>query len=116
MLLRLTRGAGPRGLAGMHPRNGSLVRPLLGCRREDLRAWLAERRLAFVDDETNADVSIPRNRVRAELLPLLEARFNPAIVDALADQAEIARETWAWMDAADRRSRRACGPPLDDGR
>jgi tRNA(Ile)-lysidine synthase len=99
VLMRLTRGAGPRGLAGMHPRNGRLVRPLLGCRREDLRAWLAERRLAFVDDETNADVSIPRNRVRAELLPLLEARFNPAIVDALADQAEIARETWAWMDA-----------------
>ena len=99
VLMRLTRGAGPRGLAGMHPRNGSLVRPLLGCRREALRAWLAERRLTFVDDETNADVSIPRNRVRAELLPLLEARFNPAIVDALADQAEIARETWAWMDA-----------------
>ena len=99
VLMRLTRGAGPRGLAGMHPKNGALVRPLLGCRRQDLRAWLAERRLTFVDDETNADVRIPRNRVRAELLPLLEARFNPAIVDALADQAEIARETWAWMDA-----------------
>jgi len=100
VLMRLTRGAGPRGLAGMHPRNGSLVRPLLGCRREALRAWLAERRLPFVDDETNADVSIPRNRVRAELLPLLEARFNPGIVEVLADQAEIARETWAWMHAA----------------
>ena len=100
VLMRLTRGAGPRGLAGMHPRNGSLVRPLLGCRREALRAWLAERRLPFVDDETNADVSIPRNRVRAELLPLLEGRFNPGIVEVLADQAEIARETWAWMHAA----------------
>jgi tRNA(Ile)-lysidine synthase len=99
VLLRLTRGAGPRGLAGMHPRNGHLVRPLLGCRRQELRAWLADRRLAFVEDETNSDVRIPRNRVRAELLPLLEARFNPAIVDALADQAEIARETWAWMHA-----------------
>jgi len=99
VLLRLMRGAGPRGLAGMHPRNGCVVRPLLGCRRHELRAWLAERQLAFVEDETNQDVAIPRNRVRAELLPLLEARFNPAIVDALADQAEIARETWAWMDA-----------------
>jgi tRNA(Ile)-lysidine synthase len=99
VLMRLTRGAGLRGLAGMYPRNGTLVRPLLGCRRHDLRAWLAERRLTFVDDETNADVGVPRNRVRAELLPLLEARFNPAIVDALADQAEIARETWGWLDA-----------------
>ena len=120
VLLRLTRGAGPRGLGGMHPRNGRIVRPLLGCRRADLRAWLAERRLPFVDDETNADVRIPRNRVRAELMPLLEARFNPGIVDVLADQAEIAREISSWTDAiaaeldgrAVRRARAADGAPL----
>ena len=99
VLLRLARGAGLRGLAGMHPRNGRIVRPLLGCRRQDLRAWLDERQLRFVEDETNQDVSIPRNRVRAELLPLLETRFNPGIVDVLADQAEVARDAWAWMDA-----------------
>src|SRR4051812_6474245 len=48
VLMRMTRGAGPRGLAGMHPRNGRIVRPLLGCRRGDLRAWLSERQIAFV--------------------------------------------------------------------
>src|SRR6185295_18122206 len=47
-LLRLLRGAGPRGLAGMHPRSGPIVRPLLGCRRHDLRDWLGTRRLPFV--------------------------------------------------------------------
>ena len=99
VLLRLIRGAGPRGLAGMHPRNGRIVRPLLGCRRDELRAWLTERTLAFVEDESNQDVRIPRNRVRAELLPLLAARFNPAIVDVLADQAASARDASAWMDA-----------------
>lgn len=99
VLLRLARGAGTRGLTGMHPRNGCIVRPLLGCRRQDLRGWLGERRLRFVEDATNQDVSIPRNRVRAELMPLLETRFNPGIVDVLADQAEVAREAWAWMDA-----------------
>jgi tRNA(Ile)-lysidine synthase len=99
VLLRLIRGAGARGLAGMHPRNGQIIRPLLGCRREDLRAWLAERALSFVEDETNRDVSIPRNRVRAELLPLLATRFNPGIVDVLADQAELSREASEWMDA-----------------
>jgi tRNA(Ile)-lysidine synthase len=83
----------------MHPKNGAIVRPLLGCRRGELRAWLAGRALPFVEDETNQDVSIPRNRVRAELLPLIETRFNQAIVDVLADQAEIAREVWRWMDA-----------------
>ena len=83
----------------MHPRNGDVVRPLLDCRRADLRSGSSARALPFVEDETNADVSIPRNRVRAELLPLLEARFNPGIVDVLADEADLAREAWQWMDA-----------------
>ena len=99
-LLRLTRGAGPRGLGGMYPRNGDIVRPVLACRRADLVQWLSARARPFIEDETNRDVSIPRNRVRAELLPLLEARFNPAIVDVLADEAELAREAWQWLDAA----------------
>jgi len=81
----------------MHPRNGHIIRPLLDCRRADLRAYLAERAIAFVEDQTNADVGIPRNRVRAELLPLLEERFNPSVVDALAGQAELARDEWMWM-------------------
>jgi tRNA(Ile)-lysidine synthase len=98
VLLRMVRGAGPRGLSGMHPRNGSIVRPLLGCRRDDLRTWLASRQQPFVDDETNVDVTIPRNRVRAELVPLLADRFNPSIVDVLADEAELARDAWAWME------------------
>ena len=90
---------GPRGLAAMHPRNGSIVRPLLSCRRHELRAYLAERQTPYVEDESNADVSIPRNRVRAELLPWLEQRFNPGIVDVLADEADLAREVWQWMEA-----------------
>src|SRR5712692_1140949 len=99
-LLRLLRGAGPRGLASMHPRHGSIVRPLIECRRGILRAYLSERRIEFVEDESNQDVSIPRNRVRAELLPLIETRFNPAIVDVLAKEAELARDDWTWMEAA----------------
>jgi tRNA(Ile)-lysidine synthase len=99
-LLRLLRGAGVRGLAGMHPRNGAFIRPVLDCRRSELRDYLAARGLPFVRDESNDDVSIPRNRVRAELLPLLERRFNPSIVDALAAEAEIARDEWRWMAEA----------------
>jgi tRNA(Ile)-lysidine synthase len=93
-LLRLLRGAGPRGLAGMYARNGAIVRPLIDCRRQELREFLTERGIAFVEDESNADVNIPRNRVRAELLPLIEWRFNPAIVDVLADEAAVARDAW----------------------
>jgi tRNA(Ile)-lysidine synthase len=105
-LLRTLRGAGKRGLASMHPKNGRLVRPVLECRRTQLRAYLEERQLPYVHDESNDDCSIPRNRVRAELMPLLEERFNSAVVDVLADQAEIAREEWLWMQ-------RSSQPALD---
>jgi tRNA(Ile)-lysidine synthase len=99
-LLRLLRGAGPRGLSGMHPRRGHVIRPVLDCRRSELRSFLADLGVAFVQDESNNDVSIPRNRVRAELLPLLERRFNPSIVDVLADEAALARDEWQWIEAA----------------
>jgi tRNA(Ile)-lysidine synthase len=99
-LLRLLRGAGSRGLGAMHPKRGHLVRPLLDCRRSELQAYLAERGIAFVHDESNDDVSVPRNRVRAELLPLLQERFNPAIVDVLAEEADLARAEYEWLQAA----------------
>ena len=99
-LLRMLRGAGARGLGGMHPRHGTIIRPLLECRRAELRAHLESLHVEYVHDETNDDVGIPRNRVRAELLPLIERRFNPSIVDTLADEAAIAREDWRWMQAA----------------
>ena len=98
-LLRILRGAGPRGLAAMSPRRGAIIRPLLDCRRRALAAYLDARGAAYVEDESNRDVAIPRNRVRAELVPLLEARFNPRVVDVLADAAALARDDWRWMDA-----------------
>jgi tRNA(Ile)-lysidine synthase len=97
-LLRLVRGAGLRGLAAMYPHNGAIVRPLIECQRSDLRVWLAEHHITFVEDETNRDVSIPRNRIRAELLPLLTARFNPSIMDALAGEADLTREAWQFIE------------------
>ena len=103
LLLRLTaRRRARRGLAGMHPRNGAIVRPLLCCRRHELRQFLAARRIGYVEDETNADVRIPRNRVRAELLPLLSAGSIRRIVDVLCGEAELAREMWLWLEESAR--------------
>ena len=90
-LLRLLRGAGPRGLAGIHPRAGRVVRPLLDVGRDELREYLAALGQPFRDDESNRDLSIPRNRIRHELLPLLSRDFSPGVTDALVREAEIAR-------------------------
>ena len=89
-LLRLIRGAGARGLGGIRPRVGRVIRPLLEISRDDLRAYAAERRLAFREDASNEDVSIPRNRVRHRLMPLLR-ECSPGVADALAREAELAR-------------------------
>ncbi len=96
-LLRLLRGAGSAGLAGMSPRRDEFIRPLLECSREELRAYLHDRGLAFRADASNADVGIPRNRVRHELIPLLADRFTPGIVGVLARNASLARRDEAWM-------------------
>jgi tRNA(Ile)-lysidine synthase len=91
VLLRLFRGAGTRGLSAMHPRSGIVIRPLLDCSRDEVQAFLKDRHLVALHDSSNDDLGIPRNRIRAEVLPLLEARFNPRIVDVLASAAELAR-------------------------
>jgi tRNA(Ile)-lysidine synthase len=91
-LLRLMRGAGPRGLAGILPRAGRVVRPLLDISRAELRAYVAERGIEFREDASNADLIVPRNRVRHELMPYLEREFSPGIADVLAREAAIARE------------------------
>ena len=91
-LLRLIRGAGSRGLAGIRPKAGSVIRPLIDVRRLDLRAYATERGLAFREDATNQDVTILRNRVRHELIPYLERAFSPGIVNVLAREATTARQ------------------------
>lgn len=91
-LLRLLRGAGPRGLAGIRPRTGRVVRPLIDIGRGELREYLAALAQPFREDASNADLTIPRNRIRHELLPLLESRYTPGIANVLARDAAIARD------------------------
>ncbi len=91
-LLRLIRGAGARGLAGILPKSGRVVRPLIDIPRVDLRQYTAGRRLDSREDTSNADLGIPRNRVRHELLPYLQREFSPGISGVLAREAAIARD------------------------
>ncbi len=88
VLLRLCRGAGPRGLAVLAARADSLLRPMIRARRTDVQAHLRRHGLGFATDPTNTSPRFLRTRVRQELLPLLES-ISPRIVDhlnALADQ------------------------------
>lgn len=91
-LLRLLRGSGTRGLGAIRPRAGIFVRPLIDISRGALRQFAADGGLTFREDATNADVGVPRNRIRHELLPYLEREFSPGIVEVLAREAALARD------------------------
>lgn len=86
LLLRLIRGSGLLGLGAMRPKEGAVIRPLLLTPRADILRYLKEKNLPFRLDESNADPRFTRNRVRHELLPLLET-FNPNIRHTLAINA-----------------------------
>ena len=97
LLMRLLRGAGATGLGGMRPRVGRVLRPLLEVSREEVLAHLRHRGLGWREDPTNADLRYLRNRVRHELLPYLEARFNPALREGLARTAGLLAEEAAHL-------------------
>ena len=87
LLQRLVRGSGPGGLAAMQPRSGTLIRPLLDISREEILAYLCAHDLSWVEDPSNRDPRFTRNRIRSELLPLLQT-FNPRIEDGLCRLAQ----------------------------
>ena len=88
VLLRLLRGAGPRGLAVLPPREGTRVRPMIRALRADVLAHLERHNIDWADDPSNEDPRFTRTRVRREVMPLLH-ELSPGIVNhltALADQ------------------------------
>jgi tRNA(Ile)-lysidine synthase len=109
VLLKLTRGAGTRGLAGIYPKvsvqqsafssqASAVVRPLLATRTSAIEKYLKELNQDWREDSSNRDLQHTRNRIRHEVLPRLEETVNPRIRETLAEAAEIARaeeEFWA---------------------
>jgi tRNA(Ile)-lysidine synthase len=92
VLAHILRGTGLAGLAAIHPQSGSVLRPLLGTRRAALRAYLRTKRQTWREDATNRDQTRTRSRIRHQLLPLLEKKFQPAVVEHLCQLAVLARE------------------------
>lgn len=98
ILLRLLRGAGTKGLRAMQPKNGFIVRPLLFESRKNVLAYLSKHALPFGEDITNISPLFTRNRVRHELLPLLESQFNPNIKETLAKSALSIADDESFLD------------------
>jgi tRNA(Ile)-lysidine synthase len=101
ILFRLLRGTGVGGLAGMLPRQGVYIRPLLPFRGAELRDWLTVQGQGWREDASNADLAYSRNRIRHQILPELQ-QFNPTISDALRRLgAQVALEEADWQQRVD---------------
>lgn len=121
VLMRVLRGAGTRGLAGISPeqKQKSLVRPLLAITRHEVERYLNRLGQSWREDSSNRDLRHARNRIRHELLPLLEHDYNPGIRETLSDLAEVARgEEEYWETEITRLAERLIrfGKPSRSGR
>lgn len=97
VLMRLIRGTGPLGLGSVAPRrDDDVVRPLLCAGRDEVHAWAASRALPVRQDPSNTDMRHLRNRVRAQLLPMLR-EFNPRIEAVLSELADDATDLATWV-------------------
>ena len=104
VLMRLLRGSGPLGLAGIPPQRPlpggatTIIRPLIRTSRAAILAFIARSGSCTVTDESNADVRFLRNRIRHHLLPLLKEQYNPALIEGLSRMAQLMRDEEVWLE------------------
>jgi tRNA(Ile)-lysidine synthase len=98
VLFRAVRGTGLKGLAGIAPLGGGLLRPLLACWRRDIEEYAAARRLRWRTDATNASLDPARNRLRHEVLPIIEKGVAPGARRSLVSLASLASEAEAALE------------------
>jgi tRNA(Ile)-lysidine synthase len=99
LMMRLLRGAGAKGLSGIPPVRGNIIRPLIQTRREDIMAFLDEEKTGFVIDSSNLNDDYLRNRIRRTLMPALKD-INPNIINTLGNAAEVFREEERYLETA----------------
>jgi len=102
VLAKFLRGAWTEGLSGIHPvvefPEGRILRPLLGVTRAEIEAYLGTLGQSWREDSSNQSLTFTRNRIRHELLPLLEG-WNPRLREHLTQMATLARDEEAWWQA-----------------
>ena len=96
MLMHLIRGTGLKGLGGIAPKNGNIIRPMLTVTREDVLAFIGGYSLSYVNDSTNGEDAFLRNRLRHHVMPLLREE-NPRICENLSAMALRLREDEAYL-------------------
>lgn len=98
VVLNLVRGTGLRGLTGIQPKNGNILRPLLGVSRAEIEEYLRVKGQEYVTDHTNLETDVLRNKVRLQVIPLLR-QLNPAVSENIQRTAENLSDAQAVLNA-----------------
>lgn len=98
VLLHLLRGSGLTGLGGMKAVRLPYIRPMLDISTEEIDVYIKDNQLVYTEDASNQDTVYRRNKIRHELLPLLQQEYNPEIVKALAQMAEQLQAEEAYLE------------------
>ena len=98
ILLHLVRGTGLKGLGGIAPINGAVIRPMLSITRTEVLAFLEQYHVSYVEDSSNGEDDFLRNRLRHNVMPLLKEE-NPRITQNLSAMAQRLRQDAEELDA-----------------
>lgn len=108
VLWNLSRGSGIRGAGGIRPKNGDWIRPLLCVTREEIEAYLCERKIAYCEDATNKEDDYTRNRLRNHVIPYLQEEINARAVEHIADAVEQFRAVGEYLEEETTRYSQTC--------
>lgn len=95
LMLNLIRGTGIRGLSGMYPKNGDIIRPFLCLNKWEILNYLKEIGQRYITDSTNLEQETLRNVIRLDIMPRLK-KLNPQVIENLANTARIMQESWPY--------------------
>lgn len=112
VLINLLRGTGTKGLGGIPPIRGRIIRPLLHCTREDTERYCSEHEIHYVTDSTNLSDEYTRNKLRLKIIPQLK-EFNPSLIEGISRMTEAVTDDNILLDSLAEKAKNDCS--VDDG-
>ena len=98
VLMRFMRGTGVKGLSGIPYKRGNIVRPILNVSRTDIEGYIEENGLEHITDETNFENIYTRNKIRLDLIPFMQEKFNPNLINTVSESIMSYREDAEYFD------------------
>ncbi len=114
-LMNLARGTGLKGLGGIRPVNGKVIRPLLCMTREQIEQFVKEKHCGWCTDETNSEQTYTRNKIRHSVLPVLEQQVNLHAVQHMNETMEQLRHIWSYMESQTKIAMESCVEQKEKG-